>query len=220
MSYLKIEHITKSFGNNNVLTDISIDFEKGEIHSLIGENGAGKSTLMKIIGGIYQPDGGQILIDGNPVRMHDPIEACELGIGIVHQELSIAGNMTAAQNVFVNNEPVKWLGFIDWKKLYADAAAEFEKIGAAIDPRAIAGTLSVGMQQMIEISKVLSKDVNVLILDEPTSALSDNEIENLFRILLELKKRGKLIIFISHNQYKQNYYAILRIHKDHYWLGY
>ncbi|MCI9297184.1 MAG: sugar ABC transporter ATP-binding protein [Lachnospiraceae bacterium] len=198
MSYLKIEHITKSFGNNNVLTDISIDFEKGEIHSLIGENGAGKSTLMKIIGGIYQPDGGQILIDGNPVRMHDPIEACELGIGIVHQELSIAGNMTAAQNVFVNNEPVKWLGFIDWKKLYADAAAEFEKIGAAIDPRAIAGTLSVGMQQMIEISKVLSKDVNVLILDEPTSALSDNEIENLFRILLELKKRGKLIIFISH----------------------
>ncbi len=198
MSYLKIDHITKSFGNNKVLTDISIDFEKGEIHSLIGENGAGKSTLMKIIGGIYQADSGQILMEGKPVRMHDPIEAYGCGIGIVHQELSIAGNMTAAQNVFVNHEPVKWLGFIDWKKLYADAAAEFDKIGANIDPRAIAGTLSVGMQQMIEISKVLSKDVNVLILDEPTSALSDNEIENLFRILLELKKMGKLIIFISH----------------------
>ncbi len=198
MSYLKVDHITKSFGNNKVLTDISIDFEKGEIHSLIGENGAGKSTLMKIIGGIYQADSGQILIDGKPANMRDPVEAYGHGIGIVHQELSIAGNMTAAQNVFVNNEPVKKCGFIDWNRLYADAAAEFEKIGANIDPKAIAGTLSVGMQQMIEISKVLSKDVNVLILDEPTSALSDNEIENLFRILLELKERGKLIIFISH----------------------
>lgn len=198
MSYLRVDHITKSFGSNKVLTDISIDFEKGEIHSIIGENGAGKSTLMKIIGGIYQADGGQVLLDEKPIRMHNPVEAYAHGIGIVHQELSIAGNMTAAQNVFVNNEPVNRFGFINWNRLYADAAAEFEKIGANIDPKAIAGTLSVGMQQMIEISKVLSKDVNVLILDEPTSALSDNEIENLFRILLDLREKGKLIIFISH----------------------
>lgn len=198
MSWLKIDHITKSFGANKVLTDISIDFEKGQIHSIIGENGAGKSTLMKIIGGIYQADSGQILLDDKPIRIRNSIEAYEHGIGIVHQELSIAENMTAAQNVFVNNEPVNRFGFINWEKLYSDAAAEFEKIGANIDPRTIAGTLSVGMQQMIEISKVLSKDVNILILDEPTSALSDNEIENLFRILLELKEKGKIIIFISH----------------------
>lgn len=198
MSYLKANHITKSFGKNKVLTDISIDFEKGEIHSIIGENGAGKSTLMKIIGGIYQADSGEILLDGNPIKMKNPVEAYEHGIGIVHQELSIAGNMTVAQNVFVNREPTNRFGLIDWEKLYQDTADAFVKIGANIDPRVPAGTLSVGMQQMIEISKVLSKDANILILDEPTSALSDNEIENLFRLLFELREKGKLIIFISH----------------------
>lgn len=198
MSYLKVNHITKSFGSHNVLTDISIDFEQGEIHSIIGENGAGKSTLMKIIGGIYQADGGEVLLDGKTIVMHNPVEAYEHGIGIVHQELSIAGNMTVAQNVFVNHEPVNRLGFIDWERMYRDTEAEFQKIGANINPRIQAGRLSVGMQQMIEISKVLSKDAKVLILDEPTSALSDNEIENLFKLLFDLKKQGKLIIFISH----------------------
>ncbi len=198
MSYLNVNHITKSFGKNNVLTDISIEFEKGEIHSIIGENGAGKSTLMKIIGGIYQPDSGEILLNGKSIKMKNPIEAFEQGIGIVHQELSIAGNMTVAQNVFVNNEPTNKLGLIDWKKLYKDTEFAFKKIGANINPKALAGTLSVGMQQMVEISKVLSKDANILILDEPTSALSDKEIENLFRLLLELRENGKLIIFISH----------------------
>lgn len=198
MRCLEVNHITKSFGNNKVLTDISIQFEKGEIHSIIGENGAGKSTLMKIIGGIYQADGGELLMEGQKITMHNPIEAYKHGIGIVHQELSIAGNMTVAQNVFVNHEPVNRFGLIDWEKLYRNTEAEFRKIGAAIDPKVPAGSLSVGMQQMIEISKVLSKDVKVLILDEPTSALSDNEIENLFKLLYELRNKGKLIIFISH----------------------
>ncbi len=198
MGYLSVNHITKSFGKNKVLTDVSIEFEKGEIHSIIGENGAGKSTLMKIIGGIYQPESGEILLGGIPIKMKSPVEAFEYGIGIVHQELSIAGNMTVAQNVFVNREPTKRFGLIDWEKLYDDTEKEFAKIGANIDPKVLAGTLSVGMQQMIEISKVLSKDANILILDEPTSALSDNEIEKLFQLLFELKENGKLIIFISH----------------------
>jgi ABC-type sugar transport system ATPase subunit len=198
MSYLQVRNVVKSFGNNKVLEDISIDFEKGEIHSIIGENGAGKSTLMKIIGGIYQADSGEILLDGRSISMQNPAEAYAHGIGIVHQELSIAGNMTVAQNVFVNNEPVNRLGFIDWNRLYKNTEEEFRKIGASINPRVQAGTLSVGLQQMIEITKVLSKDVSILILDEPTSALSDKEIENLFRLLFDLRKKGKLIIFISH----------------------
>ena len=198
MSYLQVKNVVKSFGNNKVLENISIDFEKGEIHSIIGENGAGKSTLMKIIGGIYQADSGEVLLDGRNISMRNPVEAYAHGIGIVHQELSIAGNMTVAQNVFVNNEPVNKLGFIDWDRLYKNTEEEFRKIGANIDPRVQAGTLSVGLQQMIEITKVLSKDVNILILDEPTSALSDKEIENLFRLLFDLREKGKLIIFISH----------------------
>lgn len=198
MSYLKVDHITKSFRNNKVLTDISIEFEKGEIHSIIGENGAGKSTLMKIIGGIYQADRGKIYLEDKEITMNNPIEAYAQGIGIVHQELSIAGNMTVAQNMFINNEFRNKLGFIDWKKTNEATKEQLAKIGANIDPKAIAGTLSVGMQQMVEISKVLAKDVNILILDEPTSALSDKEIENLFRLLFELRERGKLIIFISH----------------------
>ena len=198
MSYLQVKNVVKSFGNNKVLENISIDFEKGEIHSIIGENGAGKSTLMKIIGGIYQADSGEVLLDGRNITMRNPVEAYAHGIGIVHQELSIAGNMTVAQNVFVNNEPVNRLGFIDWDRLYKNTEEEFRKIGANINPRVQAGTLSVGLQQMIEITKVLSKDVNILILDEPTSALSDKEIENLFRLLFDLREKGKLIIFISH----------------------
>lgn len=198
MSYLQVKNVVKSFGNNKVLENISIDFEKGEIHSIIGENGAGKSTLMKIIGGIYQADSGEVLLDGRNITMRNPVEAYAHGIGIVHQELSIAGNMTVAQNVFVNHEPVNRLGFIDWDRLYKNTEEEFQKIGANINPRVQAGTLSVGLQQMIEITKVLSKDVNILILDEPTSALSDKEIENLFRLLFDLREKGKLIIFISH----------------------
>ena len=189
MSYLQVKNVVKSFGNNKVLENISIDFEKGEIHSIIGENGAGKSTLMKIIGGIYQADSGEVLLDGRNITMRNPVEAYAHGIGIVHQELSIAGNMTVAQNVFVNHEPVNRLGFIDWDRLYKNTEEEFQKIGANINPRVQAGTLSVGLQQMIEITKVLSKDVNILILDEPTSALSDKEIENLFRLLFDLREK-------------------------------
>lgn len=198
MSLLEIKEINKSFANNKVLTDVSISFEAGEIHSIVGENGAGKSTLMKIIGGIYSCDKGEILIDGVPVQLHNPIDAYKHGIGIVHQELSIAGNMTVAQNVFVNREPTNKFGFIKWKKLYQDTNAEFAKIGAKIDPKVKAGTLSVGLQQIVEITKVLSQQVRILIMDEPTSALSDKEVANLFQLLMKLKESGTLIIFISH----------------------
>lgn len=205
MSILELKHINKSFGENHVLTDISLSLEAGEIHSIIGENGAGKSTLMKIIGGIYTMDNGEILIDGKSVVMRNPLEAYKAGIGIVHQELSVADNMTVAQNVFVNREPTKALGFVDFKKMNAMTVAEFQKIGISIDPATPVHELSVGMQQIVEIVKVLSQNVRILILDEPTSALSDKETQNLFCLLRMLREKGTCIIFISHklNEIKQ-----------------
>ena len=198
MSVLELRNISKSFGNNHVLNNVSISFNEGEIHSIIGENGAGKSTLIKIIGGIYTHDSGEILIDGKKVELHNPLEASAAGIGIVHQELSVAGNMTVAQNVFVNHEPTKFLGFVDFKKMNEMSAEEFKKIGIAVDPTALVSSLSVGMQQVVEIVKVLSQNVRILILDEPTSSLSDKETNNLFQLLDLLKSRGTCIIFISH----------------------
>lgn len=198
MSLLEVRNISKVFANNKVLTDVSISFEAGEIHSIVGENGAGKSTLMKIIGGIYSSDGGEIFVDGNPVQIQSPSEAFKTGIGIVHQEMSIAENMTVAQNVFVNREPTNKLGFINWKELYKNTDAEFKKIGIKVNPKVKAGSLSIGMQQIVEIVKILSQKVRILIMDEPTSALSDKEVDNLFRLLTKLKENGTLIIFISH----------------------
>ncbi len=198
MSLLELKNISKSFGDNVVLDRISLSLEQGEIHAIIGENGAGKSTLMKIIGGIYAQDGGQVLIDNREVQMRTPMDAYREGIGIVHQELSLAENMTVAQNVFVNHEPTNFLGFIDWKQLNHNTVQEFKKIGIAISPETIVKSLSVGMQQIVEIVKVLSQNVRILILDEPTSALSDKEIRNLFDLLSMLRDRGTLIIFISH----------------------
>ena len=205
MSILELKGISKSFGDNRVLTNISLSLESGEIHAIIGENGAGKSTLMKIIGGIYAMDDGDILIDGKSVRPKNPIEAYEAGIGIVHQELSVADNMTVAQNVYVNREPTTHFGFVDFKKMNRMAAEEFEKIGIPIEPETLVRELSVGMQQVVEIVKVLSQNVRILILDEPTSALSDKETQNLFNLLETLKNRGTCIIFISHklNEIKQ-----------------
>ena len=198
MSLLQINNVSKSFGGNKVLSNINLTLEKGEIHSIIGENGAGKSTLMKIISGVYKLDEGSILIDDKPVKIDNPMDAIRNGIGIVHQELSLAGNMTIAQNVFVNREPTSKLGFVKWNDLNRMTKAEFEKIGIDIQPDVPVNTLSVGMQQIVEIIRVLSENARILILDEPTSALSDKETNNLFDLLLKLRDRGTLIIFISH----------------------
>lgn len=199
MSFLRVDNINKSFSNNKVLTDVSLEFEKGEIHSIIGENGAGKSTLMKIIGGIYQADSGTVSLDGKILNINNPLQAYEVGIGIVHQELSVVGNMSVAQNIFVNCEPTRFCGFVNWDKINDDTKVSLAKVGAQfVDPAVPVNTLSVGIQQLVEIAKVLSKDVRVLILDEPTSSLSDKEIEKLFCVLFSLKARGVSIIFISH----------------------
>ncbi len=195
---LEVKHISKSFAGNRVLDDVSFSIEAGHVHALVGENGAGKSTLMNIIGGIHQADAGQILFDGQPVTFANPLEAMKSGISIVHQELSLSANMNLAQNIFLRREPVNGLGFIDWKKLYADTRAIFDRLGLDLDPKTLTSKLSVSMQQVVEIAKALSFDARVIIMDEPTSALSEKEIDRLYGIIADLTARGIAIIFISH----------------------
>ena len=196
---LSLQDISISFGGVEVLHNVSFNVRKGEILSLIGENGAGKSTLMKIISGVYIPDTGKIIKSGKEIKLHNPLDAFAEHIGIVHQELSIAGNLTVAENMMVGREPVNKLGFIKDKELLETARKELKDLGIDVDPAVKAGTLSVGMQQVIEIAKVLAKDIDLLIMDEPTSSLSEREIVHLFALLREIKKKKDLtVIFISH----------------------
>ena len=168
------------------------------MHALVGENGAGKSTLMNIIGGLVPADGGEIWFDGAQVSFHSPLEAMKGGISIVHQELSLAPNMNLAQNIYLRREPVNALGSIGWKQLYADTRAIFDRLGIDLDPKTLASKLSVSVQQVVEIAKALSFDAKVIIMDEPTSALSEKEIDRLYAIIDDLTGRGIAIVFISH----------------------
>lgn len=196
---LALQDISISFGGVEVLHNVSFNVRKGEIHSLIGENGAGKSTLMKIISGVYIPDKGRIVKSGKEIRLRNPLDAFSERIGIVHQELSIAGNLTVAENMMVGREPVNKLGFIKDRQLLETARKELKELGIDVDPAVKAGTLSVGMQQVIEIAKVLAKDIDLLIMDEPTSSLSEREIVHLFALLRSIKEKKDLtVIFISH----------------------
>jgi ribose transport system ATP-binding protein len=171
----------------------------GEVHALMGENGAGKSTLMKILAGVYTRDSGEILYEGKPVEFESPRDAQAVGIGIIHQELHLMNHLTVAQNIFIGREPRGRFGlFLDEDKLNAQARDILASMHVAIEPRAVVGALTVARQQMVEIAKALSFDSRVLIMDEPTSALNDAEIAELFRIIRKLKSRGVGIIYISH----------------------
>ena len=153
---------------------------------------------MNIIGGLVPADSGEVWLDGRQVTFHSPLEAMKGGISIVHQELSLAPNMNLAQNIYLRREPVNALGSIQWRKLYADTRAIFNRLGLDLDPKTLASKLSVSMQQVVEIGKALSFDARVIIMDEPTSALSEKEIERLYAIIDDLTARGIAIIFISH----------------------
>ena len=189
--------LSKAFNGVRALEDVRFDLQPGEVHVLMGENGAGKSTLMKILTGIYRRDAGEILLDGTPVDFTSPRQAQAAGISIVHQELNLMNHLTAAQNIFIGREPRRgWL--LDEDRLNAQAAALFERIKLALDPRTVVGTLTVARQQMIEIAKALSHEARVLIMDEPTAALNREEVEDLFRVVRELREQGVGIVYISH----------------------
>jgi len=195
---LKLEEITKSFASNRVLDRVSVEFERGRSYAVVGENGAGKSTLMKIIGGIYRPDAGRIFFEGQPVHFHSAAQAIARGISVIHQELSLAGNLSIAHNIYCNREFTNRLGFVRWAEMHRQAEKVFEAMGVKIDTRRRVDQISIGMQQIVEIGKALSLDSKVLIMDEPTSALSEKEVDHLYEIVATLRKRGVTVIFISH----------------------
>jgi ribose transport system ATP-binding protein len=196
---ISVSRLSKSFPGVRALHEVQFDVVAGEVHALMGENGAGKSTLMKILAGVYTRDSGEFLYDGQPVEFTSPREAQAMGVCIIHQELQLMNHLTVAQNMFIGREPRKHLGlFLDEDKLNAQAREVLARMHVALDPRAVVGTLTVAMQQMVEIAKALSFDSRVLIMDEPTSALNDAEIAELFRIIRELKSRGVGVIYISH----------------------
>jgi D-xylose transport system ATP-binding protein len=198
---LNFQHITKRFPGVVALEDVSFNIEKGEIHGICGENGAGKSTLVKILSGVY-PYGtyeGKVFYDDQELQLSQSSihQAVEKGIAIVYQELTLVRTRTVGENVFLGKEPLEH-GIINWNKLYADTKAILEKYQLDVDPRAVVNDLGVGKMQMVEIAKALSEDARVLILDEPTSALSKAEVEKLMEILRGLKQHGITCIYISH----------------------
>jgi ribose transport system ATP-binding protein len=196
---ISVKKLSKSFPGVRALHDVQFELIAGEVHALMGENGAGKSTLMKILAGVYSKDSGEILLNGQPVAFASPREAQAMGIGIIHQELQLMNHLTVAQNIFIGREPRRGFGlFLDEDKLNAQAREILDRMHLKIDPRAIVGTLTVAKQQMVEIAKALSFDSRVLIMDEPTSALNDAEIAELFRIVRELKSHGVGVVYISH----------------------
>src|SRR5450755_327627 len=199
MLLVEAKDINKSFPGVRALASARFDLMPGEVHALMGENGAGKSTLMKILAGIYRKDAGEIRYDGASVDFAGPREAQHAGIGIIHQELQLMNHLTVAQNLFIGREPKRALGLLlDDDKLNYDAAALLAHLNLNIDPRAVVGGLTVAKQQMVEIAKALSFHSRVLIMDEPTAALNNAEIAELFKMIRELKSRGVGIIYISH----------------------
>ncbi len=194
---LKITNISKSFGAIQALRGVDFELRRGEVHAIAGENGAGKSTLMNIIDGILRPDSGEILINGEPVEIGSPARAQELGIGFVHQEIALCPHVTVAENIFMAeiNTSRKW--FMNYPDLYARARTALAQL-SPIDPTVLVRTLSISQQQLVEIAKALTLDCRILILDEPTAALTDREARVLFAIMRKLAARGISIIYISH----------------------
>ncbi|HEX4508625.1 MAG TPA: sugar ABC transporter ATP-binding protein [Burkholderiaceae bacterium] len=194
-----LQGISKSFAGVRALDQVSLDLARGEVHALVGENGAGKSTLMKILGGIVPRDDGEIFVEGRPVEIPGPRAAQALGICIVHQELNLMNHLSAAQNIFIGREPRGRLGlFLDEAALARAAAQLFERINLRLDPHAIVGELTVARQQMVEIAKALSFESRVLVMDEPTAALNQREVDDLFRLIRRLRDDGVAVVYISH----------------------
>ena len=197
MSLLEMKGIQKSFYGNQVLRDVDFTLEAGTVHALMGENGAGKSTLMNILDGIHKRDGGTIRIDGQEVEINSPSEAQEKGIAMIHQELTTIPEMSVAENIYLGREPVK-RGFIDYKKMYQDTSELLKMLNIELNPRIKMGKLRVADQQLVEIAKAVSQNARIVVMDEPTSSITDREVENLFGIIRDLKLRGTGIIYISH----------------------
>lgn len=197
---LEMRGIDKSFAGNRVLEGVDITARAGEVLALVGENGAGKSTLMKILSGVHQPDGGEILMSGERVRFSGPGDALSSGVAMIYQELSLAPHLTVAENIFLGREPMMapGLGIINHRELNEQARKLLDEYGFRIDPKARLGRLSAADRQLVEITRAIVEARKVIVMDEPTSSLTSGEVEELFRLIRDLKKRGLAVIYISH----------------------
>jgi ribose transport system ATP-binding protein len=195
---IRLEKINKSFSGVQALSDVNINLYEGEVHVLLGENVAGKSTLMKVLTGIYQPDSGEIFIDGNKVKLRGPKEAEDLGINIIHQEFNLLLHQDVATNIFLGKEPLKKGKIIDFDKLHEKSRKVLEDLEVNINTHELVLNLGVGERQIVEIAKAVSQNAKVIIMDEPTAALTANEIDKLFKMVDKLIKRGVGIFYISH----------------------
>jgi ribose transport system ATP-binding protein len=202
---LEARHITKRFAGVCALHDVSISLERGEVLAVVGENGAGKSTLMKIVAGVQSPDEGQLFIDGQEVRFTSVAQALNKGISLIHQELNLADKLSIAANLFLGREPTRFrllracrVGLIDQRAMDAQSRKYLAMVGLDVSPQTIIGTLSIGKQQLVEIAKALSTNARLIIMDEPTSSLSEHESQRLFEVVRELRSQGVSILYISH----------------------
>lgn len=194
---VSMKNISIEFPGVKALDNVSFELRKGEVHVLLGENGAGKSTLMKILAGVYKRTSGEILYKGQPVEYASPKQAMDAGIATVYQELNLIPYLTVAENIFIGRQPMK-KGFVDWKSMISHTRGILDTLESDISPMCIVSTLSVAEQQMVEIAKAISKSSDVIIMDEPTSALTEREIDELFAAIRRLTKSGVSIIYISH----------------------
>ncbi|MGL5436649.1 MAG: sugar ABC transporter ATP-binding protein [Lachnospiraceae bacterium] len=195
---LKMIDISKSFSGNQVLHSVKLDVRAGEVHALLGENGAGKSTLIKILGGAYSKDSGEIIVEGETITINGVESAKKHGIRVIHQELMLIPHMSIAENIFIGQEPKNALGLVDINKMVEHTAGFMGAMGLDLDPRCLVSKLNIAQQQMIEISRAIFFGAKIIVMDEPTSSLTDGEVEVLFRSIRRLKEKGVGIIYISH----------------------
>jgi inositol transport system ATP-binding protein len=195
---LEVANVRKAFPGVLALDDVSFRLKRGHVHALMGENGAGKSTLMKIIAGIYTPDSGSFRLKGQEIRLTSPLDALQYGIAMIHQELNLMNFMTVAENIWIRREPLNRFGFVRHDEMRRRTKELFERLDISIDPEVEVRDLSVANRQMVEIAKAVSYDSDVLIMDEPTSALTEKEVSHLFKIIRTLKAQGKGIVYITH----------------------
>jgi rhamnose transport system ATP-binding protein len=195
--FLTLTEVRKSFGGTRALERVSLELHPGSVTALLGENGAGKSTLVKILSGVHQPDGGDIRLDGQPVRIASPLSARALGVSVVHQECLVFDNLTVAENLFVNGQPLRH-GVVHWRRLREQAGAVLKDLDADFGADTPAGRLSIAQKHLVQIARALVHESRVLILDEPTASLSQRECAELFRIVRKLRDAGRALLFISH----------------------
>ncbi|MEN6436536.1 MAG: sugar ABC transporter ATP-binding protein [Anaerolineaceae bacterium] len=195
---LVMENISKSFPSVKALDNVQLSVKKGTVHALMGENGAGKSTLMKVLIGLYTPDSGKIIFNGQPVILHDTAAALKMGISMIHQELSPIPYMTVAENIYLGREPMNKVGLVDRKAMLSKTKGLLEQLDIHVDPASLMKDISIANTQMVEMAKAISYNSKLIIMDEPTSAITEREVEHLFCLIRSLKEKGVSIIFITH----------------------